>query len=92
MSKAALDHQFDTFGAVPLSDVPISQVVEVVHIERQPQSSVVQRLSGLGIVPGTTVRILSGAPFHGPLQIEVRGTRIVLGRGLAAKILVRKGE
>lgn len=49
----------------------------------------VQRLSGLGIVPGTTIKKLSQAPFRGPVQIQVRGSRLALGRGLALKIIVQ---
>ena len=48
----------------------------------------VMRLSGLGITPGTVIKRLSSAPFRGPIQIEVRGTRLAIGRGLASKIII----
>jgi len=63
--------------------------ITVIHVDAGIKAT--QRLSGLGIVPGTPIRVLSEAPFHGPVQIEVRGTRLVLGQGLAQKIRVRMG-
>ncbi len=48
-----------------------------------------QRLSGLGITPGIKITKLSAAPFHGPVQIQIRGTRLAIGQGLAAKIIVQ---
>ena len=51
-----------------------------------------QRLANLGIVPGVTIVKKKSAPFRGPVNIEVRGTSLVLGRGLAAKIVVDCGK
>jgi len=48
----------------------------------------VSRLAALGIVPGTLVMVLSNARF-GPLILEARGGRLALGRGQAARIIVR---
>ncbi len=47
-----------------------------------------QRLAHLGIVPGVKIIKEKSAPFRGPVKIVVRGTTLVLGRGLAAKISV----
>jgi Fe2+ transport system protein FeoA len=47
-----------------------------------------QRLMDLGLTPGTTVTVVKSAPFHGPVEILVRGSRLALGRGMAEKILV----
>ena len=47
-----------------------------------------RRLAHLGIVPGVKIIKRRSAPFHGPINIIVKGTSIVLGRGLASKILV----
>jgi ferrous iron transport protein A len=46
------------------------------------------RLAALGIVPGTLVTVLSNAG-GGPVIIEARGGRLALGRGQAARIIVR---
>lgn len=50
---------------------------------------VARRLAELGLVPGATVRVLS-AGRGGPVLVEVRGSRIALGRGMADKVLVRR--
>jgi DtxR family Mn-dependent transcriptional regulator len=47
-----------------------------------------KRLANLGIVPGVKIIKRKAAPFRGPVEILVRGTSLVLGRGLAAKIIV----
>ena len=46
------------------------------------------RLAQLGFLPGNRVRIIRSAPFHGPLLLEVEEREIVLGRGVAAHIIV----
>ena len=49
---------------------------------------VTKRLVDLGLIPGTKIKVLRKAPLWGPVEIEARGSRLVLGRGLASKILV----
>ncbi len=44
------------------------------------------RLASIGIYPGASVKIVKKAP--GPCIIEVSGTRLAIGRGMASKILV----
>jgi DtxR family Mn-dependent transcriptional regulator len=47
-----------------------------------------KRLMDMGLTPGTKVTVVKSAPFHGPLEILVRGSRLALGRGMAEKIFV----
>ena len=50
-----------------------------------------RRLKGMAILPGAALRILSaGQP--GQFMVEVDGTRLALGHGIAAKILVKAGK
>jgi len=51
--------------------------------------SACQRLMDLGLTRDTPIRLVDSAPFHGPVEISVRGTKIAIGRGLASKIFVR---
>lgn len=51
-------------------------------------SGMQRRLAQLGFLPGNRVRIIRSAPFHGPLLLEVEGREIVLGRGIAAHVIV----
>ena len=47
-----------------------------------------RRLCDLGLTPGTTVTVVKSAPFNGPLEVSVRGSRLAIGRGMAHRILV----
>jgi ferrous iron transport protein A len=47
-----------------------------------------KRLVDMGLTPGTKVTVVRLAPFHGPFEILVRGSRLVLGRGMAERIFV----
>ena len=47
-----------------------------------------KRLADLGITTGTTVKVIRKTLFSGPVQVEVAGSRLVLGWGLASKIIV----
>jgi len=49
-----------------------------------------QRLCDLGLTNGTAVSILRSAPMNGPLEICVRGCKLVIGRGIADNIFVYK--
>lgn len=48
-----------------------------------------KRLADLGLTTGTEIKVLRRTLFSGPIQVEVSGSRLVLGRGLASKILVQ---
>ena len=45
-------------------------------------------LNTLGIHIGDWLTVVERAPFRGPVLVEVNGTRLALGRGIAAKIQV----
>ncbi len=48
-----------------------------------------RRLANLGIIPGVKIIKKKAAPFKGPLEINVKGSLLVIGRGLATKIFVK---
>lgn len=47
-----------------------------------------KRLADLGLNKGTAITVIGRTLFSGPLQIEVCGSRLVIGKGLASKIVV----
>lgn len=47
-----------------------------------------RRLMDMGLTPGTEVKVVKSTPFHGPLEITVRGSRLALGRGVAKRVFV----
>jgi ferrous iron transport protein A len=44
----------------------------------------------MGLIPGTEVEITSGG--YGPCRMKVRNSELVLGHGMASKILAFKAE
>lgn len=49
--------------------------------------SVKKKLQDMGLTPGVMMTVRA-APANGPMIVEVRGTRLALGRGILSKILV----
>jgi len=47
-----------------------------------------QRLLDMGLTRGTKVIMVNTAPFHGPVEVSVRGSSLALGRGLARHVFV----
>lgn len=45
------------------------------------------RLAALGLLPGTELEVIQNSG-HGPFVVAVRGSRIVIGRGMASRIEV----
>jgi ferrous iron transport protein A len=48
-----------------------------------------RRLADMGLIPGTNVMVVSGC-HPGPLLIDIRGSRLGLGFGVAQKIMVKE--
>ncbi len=55
------------------------------HMKGERQ--ITKRLLDLGLTKGCTFKVVHGSE-RGPILVEVRGTRIALGHGLASKVLV----
>jgi len=47
-----------------------------------------KRLADLGIVVGARIKVVRKAPFGGPIEVEVAGSRFLIGRRLAERIIV----
>ncbi len=50
-----------------------------------------KRLADMGVLPGTIVMVMGGC-HPGPVLIDIRGSRLGLGFGVAQKILVKEVE
>jgi len=50
--------------------------------------NVLQRLLDMGLTPGTKVTLIKAAPFGGPIEIFVRGSKLAIGHGIATKVFV----
>ncbi|MDY6985969.1 MAG: metal-dependent transcriptional regulator [Candidatus Thermoplasmatota archaeon] len=49
------------------------------------------RLNELGLLPGEKIKVVNRMA-HGPIEVEVKGTKVAIGYGLAKKILVEECE
>ena len=56
---------------------------------QRSQREITRRLLDLGLTKGCTFKVVQGSRF-GPVLVEVRGTRIALGHGLARKLIVEE--
>ena len=69
---------------VSISDSPVSQ-----SGRHRRNWGFRRRLEDMGLTPGTKVTLIRSAPFHGPLELKVRGSKLALGRGMAKRVFVR---
>ncbi|MHC1610907.1 MAG: FeoA family protein [Candidatus Methanospirareceae archaeon] len=44
----------------------------------------------MGLMEGKIVRVIAAQPARGPVVIDVEGTQIAIGRGMARHILIQK--
>lgn len=77
-------------GIVNLHDLRSGQAGEIVSIETGFHAK--RRLEDMGLTPGTRIRVLRMAPFGGPIEISVRGSRLAIGRGMSRRIMVKVEE
>jgi len=49
-------------------------------------------LNTLGIHVGDVVEVVERAPFRGPVLIQLNGSRVALGRGVAGRIILEELE
>lgn len=71
---------------MPLSHLPINKKAKITSI--QGGYGFQRKLGIMGIREKQEIKIVSRQPFHGPLTIEVCGSQMTLGRGMAQKITV----
>jgi len=50
--------------------------------------NVLQRLLDMGLTPSTKITLIKAAPFNGPIEVLVRGSKLAIGRGIASKVFV----
>lgn len=70
--------------ATPLASVPEGSKAVVVSVVGGP--GLRRRLLEMGFAPGSEVEVVANG--RGPVVVKVRGVMVVLGRGMAGKILV----
>lgn len=70
---------------MPLSMVSPGEVVKVVTV--RAGWGLQRRLADMGLTPGVQIRVIN-SQRPGPVVIDIRGSRLALGYGIAHKIMV----
>jgi len=74
-----------------LLELPAGEVAEIIGIAGG--WGIQRNLAALGIIPGRKIKKVIVQPMGGPVIVEiVGGTTVAIGRGMAMKIFVRRGE
>jgi len=74
----------------PLDQMEENQQVKVMEIHGG--WGVRRRLGQLGIHPGDVITVVRYGAFQGPILIQIHGSQVALGRGIASRILVKESE
>lgn len=74
---------------IALSEIPTGEVAFI--LDFRGGQAVNNRLVSLGFTPGAEVNMIQNYR-RGPLIVAVRGARVALGRGEAAKIVVDRSR
>jgi DtxR family Mn-dependent transcriptional regulator len=73
---------------VPLSTLNAGAVARVARIVDDANSEMLRYLADLGLIPGTSFRVLDVAPFEGPLTLKLDDEQTVIGFNVASSVLV----
>ena len=68
-----------------LNKIESGKTVQMVSIEGG--RNLKSRLASMGLIPGVEIKVVRHSST-GPFIVVVKGTRLVLGRGMAQKIMV----
>lgn len=71
---------------VSIADVPRGQGGVIVDLGGGELGR--RRLEDLGLRPGKCAVKVSGQPLRGPIVIQVGGTRVAVGHGMARRIMI----
>jgi len=74
-------------GGVPLAMASPGKLLTVIGINAG--WGLQRRLTDMGLTPGVQIRVMNGQ-YAGPVLIDLRGSRLGLGRGVAQKIMVKE--
>ena len=69
----------------PLSTVKRGEIVTVVSVEAG--RGLKGRLAAMGLLPNEQITVVNNG-YPGPFVITVKGTKVILGRGMAHRIMV----
>ena len=72
--------------AIPLTMVPHAKEVRIVEI--RGGHGFQRKMRVLGLREGKIVKVVTKQPLHGPITIDMGGSQVTVGMGMAKRILV----
>ena len=72
---------------MPLAMVTAGELVTVTEV--RAGQGLQKRLADMGLTPGVQIKVIN-RQISGPVVIDLRGSKLALGRGMAQKIAVKK--
>ncbi len=63
--------------------------LNLIFISVEGGRGAVQRLTDMGLIPGERLKVLHNSG-DGPVTVLIKGAKVALGHGLAAKIIVEE--
>jgi ferrous iron transport protein A len=75
---------------VPLTMLRAGQSGKIVEIQGGP--GLINRLNALGIRPGKRVTKVGSMLMRGPVTVQVGGTQVAMGFGMARRVIVEPGD
>ena len=80
----------ETNRLVSLVELSPGDSATVVRVDGGKQ--LVGRLADLGVRSGKRLRKISGMPLQGPVTVQVDGSQVAIGYGMASRIFVEMGD
>jgi DtxR family Mn-dependent transcriptional regulator len=81
------DGEYEESSATPLSEMEVGRSGTVARIYRE-ETPLLSYLAERGVVPGLRVKVVDLAPYNGPLTIATGTGEVILGREIAARVLI----
>ena len=63
--------------------------IKLIFISVEGGRGAMQRLTDMGLIPGERLKVLHNSGY-GPVTVLIKGAKVALGHGLAAKIIVEE--
>lgn len=74
-------------GSIPLSELKPGDKAVILTVPEEPE--ILKYLDELGLLPETTIEIISVDPFEGPLTLRIGGNQHIIGRKVASMVRIR---
>lgn len=74
--------------AVPLTTLFPAERAKIISLGHGIRRQ--RHLRTMGLMEGKIVKIIAAQPARGPFVIDIEGTQIAIGRGMARHILIQK--